>query len=216
MTTADGVLLTESVHQRLREEIFDGRLAPGTALSVPALAARLDVSRSPVRESVQQLIHEGLAVYTPRAGAKVAVLDERTMRSLLEVREVLDGLATRQAVQHATATDVAELTSMLAEQEALLEAPPERRRDADLDLVFHTRIRELSGNVPLEVTLRRLHTQGYLFRPLTWEGEQDRRFAVKEHGRILQALEAGDAAGAEAAARAHVASVCTRLMRRPD
>jgi len=215
-TTTGGSLLTETVHHPLREEIFTGTLAPGAPLSVPALASRLDVSRSPVRESVQQLIHEGLAVYTPRAGARVAVLDDRTMRSLLEVREVLEGLATRQAVAHATVADLAELRGMLVEQEAALGEPADPRRDQDMDMAFHTRIRVLSGNAPLEDSLRRLHLQGYLYRSATWGQDRDRRFAVVEHRRMLEAIEAGDAAGAEAAARAHVGGLCVRLMRRPD
>jgi DNA-binding GntR family transcriptional regulator len=215
-TTTAGTLLTEAVHRRLREEIFDGTLAPGTPLSVPALAARLGASRSPVRESVQQLIHEGLAVYTPRAGARVAVLDDTTMRSLLEVREVLEGLAARQAVGHATLADFTDLRGMLADQERMLVGPPDALRDQDMDLDFHTRIRLLSRNVPLEATLRRLHVQGYLYRSPTWQREQDRRFALVEHQRILDAIEVGDAVAAEASARAHVAGLCVRLMRRPD
>ena len=57
----EGALLTQSVVRRLRDEIFAGQMAPGTPLSVPGLAARLEVSRSPVREAVQQLVVEGLA-----------------------------------------------------------------------------------------------------------------------------------------------------------
>ena len=93
----EGALLTQSVVRRLRDEIFAGQMAPGTPLSVPGLAARLEVSRSPVREAVQQLVVEGLAEYTPRVGAKVAALDEASLRHVFEVREVLDGLAARQA-----------------------------------------------------------------------------------------------------------------------
>ena len=210
----DGTLLTETVLRRLREDVLAGVLPGGTALSVPALAARLQVSRSPVREAVQQLIHEGLASASPRSGARVAVIDDPTMRSLLEVREVLDGLAARQAVVRATAADVADLQRMLTEQEAALEAPPDGRRDAGADLAFHTAIRRLSGNPPLVDTLHRLHVQGHLYRSAGGAAEEDRRFAVREHRRIVDAVEAGDAVGAEGAARAHVAAVCVRLMRR--
>ena len=209
-----GALLTESVHRRIREEVLSGALPPGAPLSVPALAARLGVSRSPVRESVQQLIHEGLAVATPRSGARVAVIDDTTMRSLLEVREVLDGLAARQAVLRCTDADIAVLVEMLAEQEDALSDPPDGRRDAELDLAFHTAIRRLSGNAPLVDTLHRLHVQGHLYRSATWGAEEDRRFAVREHRRIVDAVQAGDAMGAEGAARAHVAAVSVRLMRR--
>ena len=93
MTTTERALLTESVHETLRELIFSGELAPGTPLSVPALASKLNVSRTPVREAVQQLIYEGIAVHTRNAGAKVDSLDAESLRAVFEVREVLDGLA---------------------------------------------------------------------------------------------------------------------------
>ncbi|MBX9921113.1 MAG: GntR family transcriptional regulator, partial [Mycolicibacterium frederiksbergense] len=48
MTSSEGALLTESVHSALQEMIFSGELQPGGPLSVPALAARLNVSRTPV------------------------------------------------------------------------------------------------------------------------------------------------------------------------
>ena len=89
MTTTERALLTESVHETLRELIFSGELAPGTPLSVPALASKLNVSRTPVREAVQQLIYEGIAVHTRNAGAKVDSLDAESLRAVFEVREVL-------------------------------------------------------------------------------------------------------------------------------
>lgn len=62
-----GALLTQSVLRRLRDEIFEGILPPGTSLSVPGLAARLEVSRSPVREAVQQT-PRSTSPSTPRCG----------------------------------------------------------------------------------------------------------------------------------------------------
>jgi DNA-binding GntR family transcriptional regulator len=209
----ESALVTETVLRRLRDDLLSGALPPGTPLSVPALAARLGVSRSPVRESVLQLVHDGLAVASPRSGARVAVIDDTTMRSLLEVREVLDGLAARQAVARATGADVAGLQVMLIEQEEALDGPADGGRDAQLDLAFHTAVRRLSGNQPLVDTLHRLHVQGHLYRSATWGAEEDRRFAVREHRRIVDAVEAGDAVAAEGAARAHVAAVCVRLLR---
>ncbi|UCZ89794.1 GntR family transcriptional regulator [Gordonia sp. WA4-43] len=209
----DGALLMQSVLRRIRDEIFDGTLEPGASLSVPGLAARLDVSRSPVREAVQQLVMDGLAVYTPRVGAKVAVLDDEMLRHVFEVREVLDGLAAHQATIRVTRAELTGLWDRVREQERLLETEPDHRRDAELDLDFHTAVRSLSGNAPLCDALLKLDTQSHLYRSDMWSHEDNRRHAVTEHRRIVAALEVGDADEADRAARAHAAGVLVRLLR---
>ncbi|MFW0783215.1 GntR family transcriptional regulator [Gordonia sp. CPCC 206044] len=210
----DGALLTQSVLRRLRDEIFEGELAPGTSLSVPGLASRLEVSRSPVREAVQQLVVDGLAVYTPRAGAKVAELDDDMLAHVFEVREVLDGLAARQATAAVTFAELDDLWHRVRRQEDLLAQPADHRRDAELDLDFHTAVRTISGNQPLCDALLKLDTQSHLYRSDMWSHDVNRRLAVTEHRRIVAALEAGDAAEAERAAKAHAAGVLVRLLRR--
>ncbi|MGI5220767.1 GntR family transcriptional regulator [Nocardia sp. CA-290969] len=213
MTTTERALLTESVHATLREQIFAGELAPGTPLSVPALAAKLNVSRTPVREAVQQLINEGIAVYTRNAGAKVDTVDDETIRAVFEVREVLDGLAAYQATLHATRQHIADLSAMIADQRALLGERPDQRRDARLDLDFHTAIREIAANKPLSEALARLDGQAHLYRSDMWTYDDNRRIAVDEHQRILAAIRSGDAAGARTAACAHVAGLLVRTRR---
>ena len=193
---APGDLLADSVHRRLQEEILAGALAPGTPLSVPALAGRLAVSRSPVREAVLRLMHEGLAVHTPRAGARVATLDEETVRGVLEVREVLDGLAARRAALAATGADLDLLRGMVEEQERLLGGAADEQRDTRLDVEFHTAVRALAGNAALSGALQRLDTQAHLHRSDIWSDARTRRLAAAEHRRIVDALEAVDERGA--------------------
>ena len=212
---APGDLLAESVHRRLQEEILAGDLAPGTPLSVPALAARLAVSRSPVREAVLRLMHEGLAVHTPRVGARVATLDEESVCAVLEMREVLDGLAARKAALAATVADLDRLRAMVDDQDRLLGTPADERRDTRLDVEFHTAVRALAGSAPLAAALQRLDTQAHLFRSDVWANDRNRGLAAVEHRRIVDALEAGDERGAEEAARAHVAGLRVRMTRRP-
>ena len=210
MTTTERALLTESVHETLRELIFSGELAPGTPLSVPALASKLNVSRTPVREAVQQLIYEGIAVHTRNAGAKVDSLDAESLRAVFEVR---DGLAALHATANATHETVSQLNKMVQVQRELLESPPDQRRDSKLDLEFHTLIRETACNHPLSEALHRLDGQSHLFRSDMWSLELNRRIAVTEHARIVAAIESGDALGARTAASAHVAGLLVRTTR---
>lgn len=213
MTSSDGALLTESVHSALQELIFSGELQPGSPLSVPALAARLNVSRTPVREAVQQLIYEGLATHTRNAGARVTLLDEEAVKSVFDVREVLDGLAAQNATLNASRATVEQLRKMVQVQREMLDESADRFRDAKLDLEFHTLIRDTAGNRPLSDALARLDGQSHLYRSDMWTAELNRRLAVGEHDRIVAAIEAGDAEGARAAACAHVSGLYVRTRR---
>lgn len=213
MTSSEGALLTESVHSALQEMIFSGELQPGGPLSVPALAARLNVSRTPVREAVQQLIYEGLATHTRNAGARVTLLDEETVKSVFDVREVLDGLAAQNATLNASRGTVEQLRKMVQVQREMLDEAPDRFRHAKLDLEFHTLIRDTARNRPLSDALARLDGQSHLYRSDMWTAELNRRLAVGEHERIVAAIEAGDAEGARAAACAHVSGLYVRTRR---
>lgn len=213
MTSADGALLTESVHDSLQEMIFTGELEPGSPLSVPALAARLNVSRTPVREAVQQLIYEGLATHTRNAGARVTLLDDEAVKAVFDVREVLDGLAAHHATLIAARAVVDQLRKMVQVQREMLDEAPDRHRDAKLDLEFHTLIRDTARNRPLSDALARLDGQSHLYRSDMWTTELNRRLAVGEHERIVAAIEAGDADGARSAACAHVAGLYVRTRR---
>jgi DNA-binding GntR family transcriptional regulator len=213
MTASDGALLTVSVHNSLQEMIFSGELLPGSPLSVPALAARLNVSRTPVREAVQQLIYEGLATHTRNAGARVTLLDDEAVKAVFDVREVLDGLAAHHATLIASRATVDQLRKMVQVQRELLDEGSDRYRDAKLDLEFHTLIRDTARNRPLSDALARLDGQSHLYRSDMWSTELNRRLAVAEHERIVAAIEAGDADGARSAACAHVAGLYVRTRR---
>ncbi|NNH75043.1 GntR family transcriptional regulator [Nocardia uniformis] len=211
---AGAALLGPSVYRQLRQLVLSGELEPGAPLSVPALASRLGVSRSPVREAVQQLIYEGLAVNVPHAGARVAVVDDAQIRNVLSVRAVLDGLAAAEAAARLTEADLEKLGALLAVQEENLRDIPDAARDTELDLEFHTSIRDCSGNHTLIGELARLEAQAHLYRGDLWTRNRNRHIAFREHRRIFEALECGHAIDARTAAEAHVHGLITRLDRR--
>ena len=85
--------LRDVVFNTLRQAILKGELKPGERLMEIALAERLGVSRTPIREAMRKLEQEGLVVMIPRRGAQVANITEKDLNDVLEVRIALENVA---------------------------------------------------------------------------------------------------------------------------
>lgn len=195
--------ITDAVYESLRQAIFSGTLPPGTKLSVPGLAERLRVSRSPVREAVVRLTWDRLAVEEPRRGAVVARIDPADLAELYEVREVMEGVAARLAVQRGGPHLVAELDRILRKHQQAV-ALGNLAEHAELDMSFHSKIREAGGNRHVIRTLDEIQAQVRLAM-VTTTVTSGPSTAVDDHRRIVEAMRSGDADAAEAHARTHIA-----------
>ena len=205
-----GDLLADRAHDRLRDAILSNQLPPGTQLSVPELARQLNISRSPVREAVQRLIYEGLAVHVPRRGAEVIEIQVEDLRQLYVVRELLEGLAARLATEKLDAAGLQELRKILADHEKVVDAGDEAAH-IDLDMAYHRLIRERAGNSHLNSILNGIQGKAHLAQHHLWRGENGPRHALEEHKRILEAMASGNPDAAEREARAHIARLSVRL-----
>ena len=105
--------LRDVVFNTLREAILKGELKPGERLMELQLAAKLGVSRTPIREAIRMLEQEGLAVTIPRKGAEVAKMTEKDMEDVLQIREALDELAVRIACEQIRADQLEELSDTM-------------------------------------------------------------------------------------------------------
>ncbi len=195
--------LRDRVYHTLKQYIVNQRLKPGSKLSVPRLAQQLAVSRTPVKEAIERLGQEGLVTMLPNRGAFVAIIRAQDVGEIYQMREMLEGLASRLAVQKMDRGLLAELRRLLIEGEAVV-----RRGDiashTRIDLEFHRLIRERAGNRRLVRALDNLQDQiRVVFRTsATIPGRM--AMAIEEHHRILEALESADADRAEEATRDHV------------
>src|SRR5688500_10113968 len=88
-----GGSLVEMAFQRLRQEIQDGRLLPGSRIVEQEIATRLEISRTPVREALRRLEEAGLIMQAPHRGLVVGSLDAQAVNELYETRESLEGAA---------------------------------------------------------------------------------------------------------------------------
>lgn len=209
----DSRSLSDLLFEQLSEAIVRGEFPAGTKLSEPRLATRYGVSRGPLREAIRRLEERKLVTRTPRQGVRVVVPSRKLAIELFHIREVLEGLAAREAARHATSDDVAELRAMLKKHRQVLSEPDamvywQARANSD----FHFLIARIARNSHLfdllcneYYTLFRLYRMQHRIVP----GRAQR--ALLEHERIADAIADADGELAEMLMRRHVASARSAL-----
>jgi DNA-binding GntR family transcriptional regulator len=111
------------VSRELRDAILRGELLPGTRLLIEVLARRLNVSPIPVREALQQLHADGYVVIEPYLGATVAPIESESIHEVFQLLETMETISSVAACLHMTEEDFAELESLLAEMDTLVNDP---------------------------------------------------------------------------------------------
>lgn len=109
---------TDLVVAALRGEIDDGLLEPGIALRQDELASRFGTSRIPVREALRTLQAEGLVTYSANRGATVALVSDKEILEMLEVRIALECHAIRLSIPHFVELDIETARAVLTEYDA--------------------------------------------------------------------------------------------------
>ena len=187
--------LREVVFLTLRKAILKGELQPGERLMEIALANRLGVSRTPVREAIRMLEHEGLVVMKPRRGAQVAKITEQELNDVLEVRKSLEMLAASKACERMTEEDMEAMRDAAEEFRKLaLDPSCDLTALTEADVAFHDTIYSGTGNRRLIQILENLREQMYRFRFEYMKDASIRESLILEHEEIMRAVAARDSA----------------------
>lgn len=195
--------LRDVVFHTLREAILKGELKPGERLMELQLAAKLGVSRTPIREAIRMLEQEGLAVTIPRKGAEVAKMTEKDMEDVLQVREALDELAATIACEQMTTEQLEALRNTMREFEEFTKTG-NVKKIAEADVEFHDIIYQATGNPKLVNMLNNLREQMYRYRIEYLKDEKNYPMLIQEHSEIVEGLMAKDKAKVSAAMHRHV------------
>lgn len=196
----------EATYQRLKRDIVEGVYTPRQRLVETDIAPALGVSRATLRAVLVRLQHEGLIEIQPNRGAQVRAFSVAEADRILQVREVLEGLAAAIAAEKATPAQLAELRSIVAEMKSTF-AADDLLGHLPIAGRFHRVIVEAAANEFIEQFLSTLHAPliRHQFRIILVPGRKDH--ALAEHQAILTALEQRDAARAEQAMRHHMAQL---------
>lgn len=112
------------VHERLRRDILSGEIPAGETSQL-ALARELEVGRTPLREALRMLQHEGLVISEPNRRVRVADLSAEDVEQLYSMRIALEAMAVRVTVPEFGSAEVAELEGLLAQMDHYM-----RRQDS--------------------------------------------------------------------------------------
>jgi DNA-binding GntR family transcriptional regulator len=189
------------IYDRVRADIVHGVLRPNQRLVEVELAERLGVSRTPVRETLQRLVLDGL-VRRDRRGWVVHEHSAEEISAIYEVRAALEGYAAFLAAGRATEDELRALDALYPPDDGALELGPDKQ--VELNERFHDGVIAAAANSRLE-QLSRASRQYYFNHRIArlYDVEETRR-SIDGHRRILDALARGDGPAAEAHAREHV------------
>jgi DNA-binding GntR family transcriptional regulator len=187
----------------IREGIIRGSFAFGERLSDRALAARLGISRTPVREALARLAKEDLVVIRPQSGSFVMTLRAEGVRAVCQMRAILECGALRLAAGNDPEQLAAAVALPLAGG-ALAVEEGDLRRAAELDSVFHQAIIAAADNQLLIRAYRGIADQVEAIRHRLPLDAARMKQAAAQHRRILDLAITGRLPEAEAELATHV------------
>lgn len=195
--------LRDVVFNTLRQAILKGELKPGERLMEIALAERLGVSRTPIREAMRKLELEGLVVMIPRRGAQVANITEKDLNDVLEVRIALENVAIEKACKNMTDEDMSRLWVAAKSFEHTI-GEGNLVKLAEADVAFHEIIYQASDNKRLIQTLNNLREQIYRYRVEYLKDGETRDVLVREHEELTRAIRERDVECAQKISFQHI------------
>lgn len=192
--------LYQDVAERLREQIFNRELEPGSWIDEQKLAADYGISRTPLREALKVLAVEGLVTMKVRRGAYVTEMSRDDVRQVYHVMALLESDAAAEVAQGASEAEIAQLRAL---HQQLEREAHQREFFFATNEAFHQQIQTLARNrwrLQIVNDLRKvmkLNRHHSLFK----QGRLDESLA--EHRALMAAIERRDAAAARELMQAH-------------
>jgi DNA-binding GntR family transcriptional regulator len=202
--------LTAIVRDEIIRMIETGALAPGVWVNEADLAARLGVSRAPIREACRGLEQSGLLSFVVNRGAFVREIDHVEAAELYDLRSALFALAGRELAPVVSAKQLQILAKLLDDMDAAAV-------DGDLDvyyplnLWFHQTLLEFTGNKRLLLTYQSIIRELHLFRRKALVTRERMSDSNAEHRAIYAALRAKNPIAAASLMEAHVLNAKKRI-----
>jgi GntR family transcriptional regulator, rspAB operon transcriptional repressor len=192
-----------AVAAALRDDIVGMVLLPGTPLNDRLLGTRFGVSRTPIREALLRLAQEDLVEIFPQSGTIVSRIPTGAIPEALAIRQALEGVTVESAAMHRATSG---LDAAMVRQRRMA-AHNDLRGFHDADEAFHEALAHAGGYSGIWRLLRSVKVQIDRARQLTLPAPGRMEQVIGEHGRIRDAVAAGDVAAARRAMSDHLGVV---------
>lgn len=200
----DRSTLTQQAYTAIRSDILANQFPPGSKIVVRVLTERLGLSPTPIKAALAALEREGFITGVPHRGFFVPKVSHKDMLEIYELREMIDGIAGRNAASSPDRTELCELLNKLLHRQRSLVRRGRRADFVDLDDQFHRAIWQAAGNGRLLQSVENLLGQVKLGSGGPPREPGRLSVAVEEHASIVDAIAGGDPVRAERECRAHV------------
>ncbi|MCQ2438106.1 MAG: GntR family transcriptional regulator [Clostridia bacterium] len=204
--------LADQVYERLENDILSGKYTRGEVLTELRLCSELDVSRTPIRESLRKLEQEHL-IETTGNGIVILGITRKDFEDMYIIRSRIEDLAIRGFIKNLTEESLHALQEAVEFQEFYLEKSDSAQLRA-LDSRFHQIIYEHCGSTILRDTLYPLHKKVQKFRQISLEERSRAEKSVCEHRMILEAVRSGNEDEAAKLMLNHVSNAMRSIMER--
>jgi DNA-binding GntR family transcriptional regulator len=202
--------LATEVYEQLRTAIVEGDIRPNERLIEADLAERLEVSRTPIRESMLRLSGDGLIV-AHRRGWIVREHSQQEIREVYEIRAALEGFAAGLAAQRATDDELADIKAI---HKDYIDTVGRESRDhlVEHNDAFHNAVIAAAKNTLLAQQIHRNSQYYFIHRISGFLTDEEVRTSIRGHESLVQALVARNAELAEQTARALVLDGLSKVL----
>ena len=196
----------ETLVGRLADEIVEGGIGPGVKLDEQSLADRFQVSRTPVREALNQLAAIGLVEKRPHRGVVVATPTREWLLDLFEVMGELEAACSRFAAERMTAAERADLRTLHNDSRKFVEADDLAGYEK-ANRAFHQALYDGTHNPALVETTLEIRRRLAPFRKAQFRVGGRLGLSYDEHEAVVSAVERGEGETAYKAMRRHILTV---------
>ena len=211
---SDKVNLGRKAYNYIKSNIINGRFPTGSVISETSLAKRIGISRTPVREAIRQLSHEGMLNQVPKFGTVVKGIDLRDIVELSELREALEPYAAEQCVERINDGEIKLLKELCDEIFVIIEkleasgksflSDKESKKFLAIDLGFHMTIVCSAGNRRIREILVNARMMARLFAMMGEITLDKLKSTHKYHLSVYQAIRDRDGGKARHAMHEHI------------
>jgi DNA-binding GntR family transcriptional regulator len=204
----------ELAYARIKDAIQNAKLQPGDPLTEIRLSRLLGISRTPVREALQQLVQEGLAESTPGHAVTVATRTVQDLLDVIHIRSLLEPEQVRLAAEAIHPDQSEALEGVMRRLEAAAEQH-DLHSWVTTDVTFHELLKDACPNQLLGETVVQLKTRVHHMANIDTHTDPERLMAcTREHRAVVDAVRARDGAAAKTAMEAHISALTNSLLKR--